>query len=97
MVKFEQNYDESFDPRGSIFLPKTEYPEREFSEWEFSLLARRGALFPDITSDSETYGYQCDLYDELCRVRSWYMGKLAVEMPTKEPVDKIMPNKNELV
>ena len=79
MVKFQHDSDQSFDPRGSIFLPKTEYPMREFSEWEFSILARRGELFPNITSDTETFAYQCELYEEFCGVRSWYLGKLATE------------------
>lgn len=31
-----------FDPEGSIFLPKTSNPEREFDNWRLQLLLGRG-------------------------------------------------------
>ncbi len=77
MTKFEQEANKSFDPSGSIFLPKTKFPDREFSSWETSIMLRRGELFSNVDSEIDSFSYQQELYDELCRVRDWYMGSLA--------------------
>jgi hypothetical protein len=77
--KREQHDKDYFDPMGSIFLPKTEYYEREFADWEVAIMMRRGILFPNTTSMTESFQYQQELYEELVMVRSWYMGQRAVE------------------
>ncbi len=65
--------DDSFDPRGSIFLPHTSQPDREFSRWETAIFLRRGELLgPDSTPED-----QQRLYDELCRVRQWWLARTA--------------------
>lgn len=67
---------DEFDPSGSIFLPKTTNPDREFSNWEAAIFLRRGGLFTPETSLDE----QQRLYDELCRVRQWWLGKDACHL-----------------
>ena len=76
----ETQSDEKFDPRGSIFFPKTEYPLREFGDWGAAIYMRRGSLFPGVTSATVTLERQQELHEELTRVRDWYMGQLAAEL-----------------
>ena len=63
---------DAFDPLGSIFLPRTNNPEAEFSLWEAHILLRRGI------AANATYEDQCRLYDELVLMRSYHMGQLAL-------------------
>jgi hypothetical protein len=77
MVQHEQSQvlSEDFDPSGSIFLPKTTSPVREFSQLELGILLRRG---PHVSLDT-SLEEQIALYEELCKVRAWYMGKRAID------------------
>ena len=60
-----------FDPEGSIFLPKTEYPEREFDRWYFELLIGRG-----VGRDRQPQELFA-MNEELTRMRQRYLGKTA--------------------
>ena len=60
-----------FDPEGSIFLPKTQYPEREFDRWYFELLTGRG-----IGRDRQPQELFA-LNEELTHMRLRYLGKAA--------------------
>ena len=62
---------DEFDPRRSIFLPKTSNPLREFSNWETAIFMRRGELFTLETSPEEQQSY----YDELQKVRAWWLAR----------------------
>lgn len=64
---------DEFDPSGSIFLPKTSNPLREFSNWETAIFLRRGGIL-DVNSSPEE---QQLLYDELKRVRAWWLAHTA--------------------
>ena len=64
---------DEFDPRRSIFLPKTSNPLREFSNWETAIFMRRGELFTLETSPEEQQSY----YDELQKVRAWWLARAA--------------------
>jgi hypothetical protein len=42
MTRHTENVGTEFDPEGSIFLPKTSNPVREFDNWRLQLLLGRG-------------------------------------------------------
>lgn len=63
---------DSFDPSGSIFLPKTDYPVQEFNRWSFELFMGRG-----IGRDLEAHEI-ISLHAELEAVRSHYLGGMAL-------------------
>ena len=61
-----------FDPEGSIFLPTTQYPEREFDRWYFELLIGRG-IGRDRTAEEILL-----LGQELAVMRQRYLGTVAL-------------------
>ena len=42
MTQPERSNEMLDDPSGSIFLPRSEHPEREFESWYFQLMLGRG-------------------------------------------------------
>ena len=63
---------DAFDPLGSIFLPRTNNPEAEFSVWQAQILLRRG-----VATDA-SFEEQCRLQEELDHVRRYYLGAVAL-------------------
>ena len=64
---------ESFDPEGSIFLPKTQHPAREFDRWYFELMMGRG-----IGRDKEAEEI-LRLHEELKMMRTRILGGTALQ------------------
>ena len=61
-----------FDPEGSIFLPKTSNPAREFDNWRLQLLLGRGI------GEGKTHEEIAELDMQVQTARSRYFGALAL-------------------
>lgn len=72
MTRQAENIGAGFDPEGSIFLPKTSNPEREFDHWRFELLLGRGI------GEGKTYEQLVKLDEQVQEARSRYMGAKAL-------------------
>jgi hypothetical protein len=72
MTQSTEHQSTSPGPEGSIFLPKTPFPDREFESWEFQLLTGRG-----IAAGKEYEDIQI-MADELREVRSRHIGSEAI-------------------
>ena len=64
---------DTLDPEGSIFLPKTDCPEREFDSWNLQLLLGRGV------AEGRDYDEIQLLSDELQEIRARYIGANAIQ------------------
>ena len=63
----------SNDPEGSIFLPKTKNPEREFDNWRLALLMGRGE------AEGKSVKEILRLSELLEEARDRYLGDLAIK------------------
>lgn len=61
------------DPEGSIFLPKTRNPEREFENWRLALLMGRGE------AEGKSGEEILELVELLKKARDRYLGDLAIK------------------
>lgn len=73
MTRNTENLDSTSGPEGSIFLPLTQNPTREFDKWYFELLTGRG-----IGRDLEE-GVSIMLGEELSRMKKLYLGHTALD------------------
>ncbi|OYX37354.1 hypothetical protein B7Z00_03565 [Candidatus Saccharibacteria bacterium 32-50-10] len=64
---------DAYDPLGSIFLPRTNNPEAEFSVWQAQILLRRGI------AAGASFEEQCRLQEQLDMARRHYMGAVALQ------------------
>jgi len=73
MTHLERSGEMTSDPDGSIFLPKTAFPEQEFEAWYFQLMLGRG-----IGRNQEPEEI-LRLHEELETIRAQHIGRLALE------------------
>ena len=72
MTRGTKDTGERFDPEGSIFLPKTGNPTREFDNWRLQLLLGRGI------GEGRTHDELIELDAQVQAARSRYLGARAL-------------------
>ena len=72
MTRHAENGGAIFDPEGSIFLPKTDNPEREFDNWRLQLLLGRGI------GEGKTHEEVVELDTQVQAARFRYLGAKAL-------------------
>ena len=72
MTRQTEHGDAGFDPEGSIFLPKTSNPEREFDNWRLQLLLGRGI------GEGRSHDELIALDSQVQEARARYLGSKAV-------------------